>query len=94
MCRAFLRDEEVYPEPDTFQPERFLNLNAEQRATRDPRNYVFGFGRRICPGMHLVDASAWLLIACMLATLDMRKAKDSSGQEIVPVVEYTNSVFR
>ncbi|KZV68853.1 cytochrome P450 [Peniophora sp. CONT] len=91
---AILRDPALYPEPDTYKPDRFLDLSVEQRSIADPRNYVFGFGRRICPGMHLVDASAWLLIACMLATLDIRKARDDAGKEVEPVVEYSNSVFR
>jgi hypothetical protein len=60
----------------------------------DPRNYVFGFGRRICPGQHLVDASLWLLIACMIATLDIGKAKDNEGHDVDPVIKYPNSVFR
>ncbi|VDC00556.1 unnamed protein product [Peniophora sp. CBMAI 1063] len=91
---AILRDPVLYPDPDVFKPERFLDLTPEYRATSDPRNYAFGFGRRICPGMHLVDASIWLLIACMLATFEMRKAKDDAGGNVEPVVEYRNSVFR
>ncbi|KZV60850.1 cytochrome P450 [Peniophora sp. CONT] len=91
---ALLQDPEIYPEPSTFKPDRFLNLSEERFAVMDPRNYVFGFGRRICPGEHMVDSSVWLLIACMIATLDIRKAKDVAGNTIEPVVEYPNSVFR
>ncbi|KAF8152982.1 cytochrome P450 [Crassisporium funariophilum] len=39
-------DPEVYSDPFTFKPERFLGPNPEQ----DPRDVCFGFGRRICPG--------------------------------------------
>ncbi len=35
----------MYPDPDTFDPNRFLS-----RLETDPRKLVFGFGRRVCPG--------------------------------------------
>ncbi len=42
-----LHDEQHYPDPESFLPERFLdsqgNLNTE---IRDPASALFGFGRR------------------------------------------------
>lgn len=60
---------------------------------------VFGYSllihtRSRCPGNHLVDSFAWLSIANMLATLDIRKKRDENGVEIEPVVKFENSVFR
>lgn len=55
---AIHRDEELYPRPEEFIPERWLD--PEWKATfREPltqypnlQNYsAFGFGRRICPGV-------------------------------------------
>jgi hypothetical protein len=40
------RDEEVYPDAESFKPERFINNGDLNRAIRDPRDIVFGFGRR------------------------------------------------
>ena len=89
-----LHDPDRYPEPEKFRPDRFVNLSEAQMSAVDPRSIVFGFGRRICPGEHMVDSSVWLLIACMIATLKIDKAKDAMGKPIEPVVEYPNSVFR
>lgn len=40
------RDSALYPDAETFRPERFEGLDAEAMNTRDPRKYIFGFGRR------------------------------------------------
>jgi cytochrome P450 len=39
------RDEQMYPEAGLFNPERFMNQNGKEAET-DPRDFVFGFGRR------------------------------------------------
>ncbi|KAF9067157.1 cytochrome P450 [Rhodocollybia butyracea] len=41
----FYNDPKVYPEPDKFSPERFLPSNGNFKQ-KDPREYLFGFGRR------------------------------------------------
>jgi cytochrome P450 len=40
------RDEEVYPDSESFKPERFLKNGNINKVTRDPHDIVFGFGRR------------------------------------------------
>ena len=42
-----MRDPELYPKPDEFRPERFLDSagNLDIRG-RDPADVAFGFGRR------------------------------------------------
>jgi hypothetical protein len=43
---------------------------------------VFGVGKRICPGRHLVDATLFIVAASVLSTFNVTKAKDESGNEI------------
>jgi cytochrome P450 len=60
----------------------------------EPRNYVFGFGRRRCPGADLVESSIWLLLVTMIATLDISKPVEN-GKIIEPKVVYgDNAKFR
>lgn len=39
-------DENIYPNPTEFLPERYLGSSPQL----DPHKFVFGFGRRVCPG--------------------------------------------
>lgn len=92
---AITRDENLYPDPFTFKPERFLEPTDEaSKLRRNTRNHVFGFGRRQCPGMHLVDSSIWLLMICMMATLNIRKSVNENGEVIEPKYTFNNSIFR
>ncbi|EIW75777.1 cytochrome P450 [Coniophora puteana RWD-64-598 SS2] len=93
---AITRDEKLYPEAARFNPDRFMTPAEDETAERrrDPRNYVFGFGRRRCPGANLIESSGWLLMTSMIATLDIGKFIDDHGREEAPVVDFNNSVFR
>ncbi|KAJ7080613.1 cytochrome P450 [Mycena belliarum] len=92
---AIMRDETLFPNASSFLPERYMEqVEPALAQKRDPRRYVFGFGRRRCPGIHLVESSAWLLITTVLATLDISKAKDEFNKPIEPKVNFSNAVFR
>jgi len=76
MCH----NEEKYPNPSEFDPDRFLSPNGT--LTDDTVSMVWGFGRRICPGRHLAESSIWSAMVCMLAVFKFSKAKDETGKEI------------
>ncbi|EJD47046.1 cytochrome P450 [Auricularia subglabra TFB-10046 SS5] len=86
-------DPESYPDPVDFKPERYLGANESTTGNCDPRNYVFGFGRRECPGRFVADSAVWLMVALTLATFDISTARDDQGREIVPDIEYTTGVI-
>ncbi|KIJ28554.1 hypothetical protein M422DRAFT_235598 [Sphaerobolus stellatus SS14] len=79
---ALMHDPEEYPEPFEFNPERFLP-NKERKIQRDPfMGGAFGFGRRICAGRHLADASIFIMAASILTVFNIRKSRDENGNEI------------
>lgn len=63
------RDENVYPEPLKFAPERWLTAEGLLIGESDPRNkyfWAFSSGARMCIGMHLANAEMLTLVATVL----------------------------
>ncbi len=86
-------DERMFPDPDTFVPERWLNEDGSLRPDmRDAELSAFGFGRRICPGRHLAAASIWIGIASVLSIFDLEKPRDVNGNIIEPSGEYISGL--
>jgi cytochrome P450 len=79
--RAILHNPEIYPDPEEFKPERFLNDDGSVRD--DPMlSLAFGVGKRICPGRHFVDATIFIVASSVLSVFNVTKAKDENGNEI------------
>ncbi|KAG1737603.1 cytochrome P450 [Suillus lakei] len=86
-----LNDPRTYVNPSQFNPERFLD-NDGKDPELEPRTICFGFGRRICPGLHLADASAWISTVMSLAVFDISKIVEN-GVEITPEVDPTSGTI-
>lgn len=59
----------VYPEPQTFSPERWTS--------GCPEYYAFGFGLRQCPGMHVARDSIFLAMANIMWAFDISHGEGS-----------------
>lgn len=77
--RAILHDSSLYNSPDSFKPERFLGLAPE----RDPSDFVFGFGRRVCPGSDFALTSLFLHATGILSVYDVLPLKN--GSKVDPI---------
>ncbi|KAG9496564.1 hypothetical protein J7337_011340 [Fusarium musae] len=81
----FLHDPEIYSDPTSFDPDRYL----EPRNEPHPNFASFGFGRRVCPGRFLADESLFISISRLLAAFEIKKAVDGRGNEIEPQISVT-----
>ncbi|KAF8143310.1 cytochrome P450 [Mycena galopus ATCC 62051] len=85
----FLHDPKVYADPFTFNPDRFMGPNPAP----EPKDMVFGYGRRVCPGTHLADVSVWINVAKAVAGLKIRRSVGGDGKEIDPVADTTDGMI-
>ncbi|KAB5589457.1 Cytochrome P450 family protein [Ceratobasidium theobromae] len=73
-------DESVYDDPESFIPERFMSLST-------PEPVSFGFGRRLCPGMHFAHGTLFINMVTLIAVFNIRPIRDENGNEVLPKVE-------
>ncbi|KAF8638158.1 hypothetical protein AX17_002401 [Amanita inopinata Kibby_2008] len=93
-------NEARYPDPFTFNPDRYINdstLSSESANLSNPMerdHWAFGIGRRICPGMLVAEREIWLAISRMLwafkmeqipgEPMDLKEYDGLSGRSPVP----------
>ncbi|KAL7003875.1 hypothetical protein EMMF5_006587, partial [Cystobasidiomycetes sp. EMM_F5] len=78
------RNSSIFPDPDKFDPRRWLEETAEMRAAFVP----FSMGPRNCPGMNL----AWDEMRCVLGHLirryEISPARDTTDDSMSPVEHF------
>jgi cytochrome P450 len=92
---AITRNTVMYPLPDVFNPDRWLDPsspNYKAPLTEFPsiRNFTsFGYGRRVCMGQDLTEHEFFLAIGGMAWAMSVGKKRDGMGREIdVPLHDY------
>ncbi|KAI0319727.1 cytochrome P450 [Amylostereum chailletii] len=74
---AIVKDPELFENPREFRPERFLQQGPEKLPPHlADFNISFGFGRRVCPGMHVALQSNFIVLARLLWAFDILPADD------------------
>ncbi|KAI7864506.1 cytochrome P450 [Spinellus fusiger] len=81
------RNPDIYPDPEKFIPERFSNNKSTFHAsangnTKDRDQFTFGWGRRICPGIHLAELHIFLMYINLWARCTIEPALDDDGNPV------------
>ncbi|KAH9847428.1 cytochrome P450 [Lenzites betulinus] len=74
---AMSRDPVVYPDPERFMPERFLEDGGKYyEEARDPEKF------QICPGRHFALEGLFIVIASVLHVFDIGAPLDEEGKPV------------
>ncbi|KAK0437105.1 cytochrome P450 [Desarmillaria tabescens] len=65
---TIFRTPDVFPNPEVFDPQRWI-LDGKLRD--DIRQFVYGFGRRVCPGSRVANRSLFINTALLLWAFDI-----------------------
>ncbi|KDN34506.1 hypothetical protein RSAG8_12408, partial [Rhizoctonia solani AG-8 WAC10335] len=77
---AMSRDERVYPDPEMFDPDRYLD-------NKVPVLPGFGWGSRLCPGINLANSALFIMISTILATFNISGLSNPDGTRVIPSTE-------
>ena len=72
-------DPDLYPNPDEFDPDRYKNHRLDAAASAVHPDYLqrdhfnYGFGRRLCPGIHVAEQSLFIVVSRVLWAFDIRE---------------------
>ncbi|WP_149181958.1 cytochrome P450 [Streptomyces sp. TRM49041] len=87
---AMHRDPKLYPEPDAFDPDRWL---PERRASIERQAYIpFGAGNRKCIGDAFVWTEATIALATILAKWQLRPVPGHTPKEVPSAVAHPDRV--
>ncbi|KAH9169386.1 cytochrome P450 [Lactarius sanguifluus] len=80
---ALVKDPSLFEDPETFNPSRFLKPHSPTGGNWKGKvegefTLPFGFGRRVCPGIHVALQSTFISVARILWAFDVRPAADST----------------
>ncbi|OTA91469.1 hypothetical protein M434DRAFT_76133 [Hypoxylon sp. CO27-5] len=71
------RDPDIFPEPDVFKPERWINADPNHLVRMNRAWIAFGAGRHSCSGQHISMLEITKLIPSLVLRYDMKWEDDT-----------------
>ncbi|GKD28640.1 cytochrome P450 76AD1-like protein [Tanacetum coccineum] len=83
LCNVWAmgQDSNVWPNPQMFEPERFLDVTIDYQGP-DFEHVPFGTGRRICPGLSLAHRMLHLMLGSLIHNFDWMIEEGTRPQDM------------
>ncbi|KAL0097279.1 cytochrome P450 [Phycomyces blakesleeanus] len=86
---ALHMNEKYFVEPKKFNPDRYIGIEKTMSASNngpaeERDTYVFGWGRRICPGIYMAESEIFNLCTRILARCNVEPALNKDGTPAYP----------
>ena len=77
-------DESHFSDPDSFVPERFLDVDEKGLGTL---HYGYGAGSRMCAGYHLANRELYTIFARLILAFEVSECRDERSRPILDPLE-------
>ncbi|KAF4591050.1 hypothetical protein EYR40_009650 [Pleurotus pulmonarius] len=82
-----------YPDPFTFNPDRFMKGGKLNPDVLDPTDVGFGLGRRVCPGRFFSNDALYITFATLLSLFEFAPPLGADGKPIALKAEMTTGII-
>jgi cytochrome P450 len=90
IMRAGSASERFFPDPQSFEPERWLGHDDEPDAASARRvSMPFGAGPRLCPGRYLALQEIKMVMAMLLASFELKSVTSADGGSVRERLDFT-----
>ncbi|KAG2118867.1 cytochrome P450 [Suillus discolor] len=73
---ALSRDPIVFPDPEIFNPQRWFDSEGRLK-DNNVRFITYGFGRRVCPGLHVTNHALYMTTALLMWSFRIAQRPDA-----------------
>ncbi|KAF9038096.1 cytochrome P450 [Panaeolus papilionaceus] len=80
---GILHDEQAFKDAHLFKPNRYLTLDGKSidKSVMEPSVAIFGYGRRVCPGRYVAEASIWIILSSLIAAFNFHHVDETGGPD-------------
>ncbi|KAG1863418.1 cytochrome P450 [Suillus tomentosus] len=73
---ALSRDPIAFPDPEIFNPQRWFDSEGRLK-NNNARFITYGFGRRVCPGLHFTNHALYIITALLMWSFRIAQRPDA-----------------
>ncbi|KAG1806933.1 cytochrome P450 [Suillus plorans] len=73
---ALSRDPIAFPDPEIFNPQRWFDSEGRLK-DNNARFITYGFGRRVCPGLHFTNHALYIITALLMWSFRIAQRPDA-----------------